>query len=430
MATITRARSARGSDASQARSARGSDASQPRRRPSPQPLASGAIESDDGTATGSPKRTRSFARSPPSASQADDDEQQSSFGGFHYIPLIFALVPPLGAIIHGRAEAWTDSLMLLVISFCPFAQPSIRLTRADLYQIVRMPWEMYFAARTRRVLEAAPEDDEADEDTRVDRHRRRRDAMTELRQHELFALALCVAAPGIGAWLLYSVRGVLSEPERYINPFSIRLFVLASGIKPWLHLVSLLRSRSLFLQETVHYPHGHVQRLRERTEKVEQDMASLRRMFATKADVRLLRDGIDAPLTQLSKAVRRHERKEEYLRLTAEERFQLVDSRLEEAMRELAIQADLLDAVRDEAERARRSALNPLATLFGFLHSRRNFDARARWCASAMLSTMADACRRARPAVVHVHADQPRQPCVDLRGRPRRSVRTTTTRLC
>ena len=116
MATITRARSSRGSDAS---------ASTARRRPSPQPsLQPLAPESDEDTATsGSPKRSRSYARAPPGAQQQDgDDEHHGSFSGWHYLPLIFALVPPLGAIVHGRAEAWTDMLMLIVISFCACVQ--------------------------------------------------------------------------------------------------------------------------------------------------------------------------------------------------------------------------------------------------------------------------------------------------------------------
>lgn len=39
------------------------------------------------------------------------------FGGWHYAPLVVALVPPLGAIIGGRADAWTDALLLLFGAF-------------------------------------------------------------------------------------------------------------------------------------------------------------------------------------------------------------------------------------------------------------------------------------------------------------------------
>ena len=99
----------------------------------------------------SPTRRPSYARAPPSLKNSDygatsepgsgrhgtdEDESEHKFSGWHYIPLIFALVPPLGAIVHGRAEAWTDMLMLVVIAFCAFNFAD-SLTHVDLYQVVR-----------------------------------------------------------------------------------------------------------------------------------------------------------------------------------------------------------------------------------------------------------------------------------------------------
>jgi hypothetical protein len=37
--------------------------------------------------------------------------------GWHYLPLAFAVIPPLGAALHGRAEGWTDSMILVIIAF-------------------------------------------------------------------------------------------------------------------------------------------------------------------------------------------------------------------------------------------------------------------------------------------------------------------------
>lgn len=149
---------------------------------------------------------------------------------------------------------------------------------------------------------------------------------------------------------LILLRTMLTYQSRF--PLPTRLFMLASGIKPWMHGFRLLRRRLLLLQEDVHYPSGHVELLSRRLKRLEADLSSLRKGYATKSDVRTLRDGIDAPLTQLSRAVRRYERKEEHLRLSAEEKFVLVESRLEDLLREVAINAELIEEERRERERA------------------------------------------------------------------------------
>lgn len=71
--------------------------------------------------------------------------------------------------------------------------------------------------------------------------------------------------------------------------------------------------------EAVWYPSTEVHLLRRRVDSLERDISQLSRAFATKDDVRNLRDGVDIPLSQLSKAVRRFDKKEEYLRLSSEE---------------------------------------------------------------------------------------------------------------
>ncbi len=122
-------------------------------------------------------------------------------------------------------------------------------------------------------------------------------------------------------------------------------------MKPWVHLFRLLRKRLLLLQEDVHYPSAQVEQMAKRMRQIESELSTLRKLFATKNDVRLLRDGIDMPLSQLSRAVRRYEKKEEHLRLSAEDKFALVESRLEDLLREVAINAELIEAERRERER-------------------------------------------------------------------------------
>jgi len=269
----------------------------------------------------------------------NNDEEHTFSGPLHYLPLIVAVVPPLGAVLHGRAEAWTDALILLLVAFY-------------LYQVVRVPWELYYASRTRRINQAASVLTDNDSDTPESVKKRRKAASAELQRNELFSLALCVVSPFLGSFLLYYVRSALSEPDRYINPFNIRLFVLASGVKPWSHFLKLVKARSLFLQSEVHYPVTTVALLMRRVKELEEEVDDLRRAYATKDDVRQLRDGVDLPLTQLSKAVRRYERKEEYLRLSSEEKFNLLSERQEEMLHEIALSAQVIEQIRTEQEKS------------------------------------------------------------------------------
>ena len=107
-----------------------------------------------------------------------------------------------------------------------------------------VPWDIYAASRTRRILSTTAATSTDDPELA----RRRAHASSLLLRTELLSLSLTVLSPFLGASLLYWLRGVLSDPDRFVNGRNIRLFVLASGIKPWLHLSRVMRARSLRLQ--------------------------------------------------------------------------------------------------------------------------------------------------------------------------------------
>ncbi|KDN42188.1 DUF1000-domain-containing protein [Tilletiaria anomala UBC 951] len=260
-----------------------------------------------------------------------------SLFSWHTAPLALALAPPLGALLGAKAEHWSNAILLFLASFW-------------LYQFIRVPWDMYYAARTRKVLHADMVADEQQNETPEQRQTRLA-ATAELHRAELVALVWCIASPVAGAWLLHWLRETLTDGSDYLNTFNIRLFMFSAGIKPWIHAFKLIRRRLLFLQEEVHYPHSQVEQLSRRLRQMEAEISALRKIFATKGDVRLLRDGIDTPLAQLSRAVRKYEKKEEHLRLSAEDKFNLVESRLEDLLREVAINAELIEVERRERER-------------------------------------------------------------------------------
>lgn len=192
---------------------------------------------------------------------------------------------------------------------------------------------------------------------------KRKAASAELYLNELAALAFCVLSPFLGSYLLYWVRGALSEPDRYINPFNIKLFIMASGVKPWAHLFKLFKNRSLYLQNEIAYPIPTVSILLDQVREMRAEIDQLKNSFATKTDVKNLRDGVDLPLSNLSKAVKRYERKEEYLRLSTEEKFEILHKRQEELLDELIVSNHTIESLRADQERS-SSVLRALRYIF------------------------------------------------------------------
>lgn len=63
---------------------------------------------------------------PPSSAPLDEELEEiiaarvsgeHSLGGWHYAPLIVGIGPALGAILGGKADLWSDAILLLLSSF-------------------------------------------------------------------------------------------------------------------------------------------------------------------------------------------------------------------------------------------------------------------------------------------------------------------------
>ncbi|GAA5905689.1 uncharacterized protein JCM6883_005413 [Sporobolomyces salmoneus] len=262
-------------------------------------------------------------------------ESHQENDSWHHLPLLLVALPPLLSIVHGRAENWSDAILLLLVAFY-------------LYQLVKVPWEMYYASQTRVVLPSSLSPDSPAEDPFLLRQRESSAAI--LHRNELIALLSTFLVPILGSYLLLYVRGFLSDPDRYINPGLVNMFGLATSVKPFLHFIKLIKNQSLYHQELVHYPSTQVHVLTQKIEKLESDLHQLSRAFATKSDIRTLRDGVDAPLSQLEKAMKRFSRKEEYLRLTSEEKFLVLGQKIEEQEKRFE---EEFEREREERERER-----------------------------------------------------------------------------
>lgn len=160
--------------------------------------------------------------------------------------------------------------------------------------------------------------------------RRRQSAASSLWRQEFFSLVLVLASPFLGGYTLQYLKTFFSSYEDYLSALNIELFIIASGIRPLSLLVSLLKARALHLQEQIHYPDSDVDSLKKKVASIEAELNQLRRAFATKRDVLQVQDSVEPTLHQLTKQIKRHDKKENMLRSYAEERFATIDEKLRE----------------------------------------------------------------------------------------------------
>ncbi|KAG0226321.1 hypothetical protein BGW42_003756 [Actinomortierella wolfii] len=242
-------------------------------------------------------------------------EAHDHSGGIHSWPILFAIIPPLGALVFGKSDIWSDMLTLALIAFF-------------LYNIIKVPWELYYAARTRRVLLSSVATNIGAQDPVLEM--RRQAAAASLRRQEFFSLLLVLASPFLGGYTLQYLKTFFSSYEDYLSALNIELFIIASAIRPLTHLVSLFKARALHLQEEVHYPSTEVELLRRRVATIEAELNQLRRAVATKREVLQVQDSFEPTLHQLTKQIKRQDKREVLLRSYTEERFAQVEEKLRE----------------------------------------------------------------------------------------------------
>jgi hypothetical protein len=111
-----------------------------------------------------------------------------------------------------------------------------------------VPWRLYHQARRRHSPRHTPQLDPESVEARCAQL-----AASELRRFEFFFLFLTFLSPFFGASLLRYVTASILGPDA-VSWFSTGLFVLATGVRPWTHLVERLSQRTMALQRYVHHP--------------------------------------------------------------------------------------------------------------------------------------------------------------------------------
>jgi hypothetical protein len=173
-----------------------------------------------------------------------------------------------------------------------------------------VPWALYNLSRPRRP--ARPKDSE--EFTSEDLYQAA--ASSELRSLEFFFLILTVLSPLLGAFILRYVAATILGTD-IVSWFSTSLFVLATGIRPWRHVVERFQQRITDLHDVIHYPPLSVSATEDvqaklddmtvRMAELEQVMSKVKGKMADVTEE--VYDYVDDAMDGVEKATRRHEKK-------------------------------------------------------------------------------------------------------------------------
>jgi len=144
-----------------------------------------------------------------------------------------------------------------------------------------VPWTLYQKAKPRSKAHHMPL---IDPDTPEGRFSAL--AASELQKWELFYLFLAFMSPFFGACLLRYVTATILGPDA-ISWFSTGLFVLATGVRPWAHVIDRFNQRTEELHDFIHYPSNlrcaseeHTTHLDERVAKLEKSLNKMKAKIA------------------------------------------------------------------------------------------------------------------------------------------------------
>lgn len=149
-----------------------------------------------------------------------------------------------------------------------------------------VPWAYYETARSRRVTHqyAPNNNNQAGLDSNK-KNKRKESVEEELRRHEFIGLIWVVISPAVAGYTLQYSRYFLSNYDKYMSTFNVTVFVLAATLKPLVHVMALLRERTIFLQSEIVLDESEMEILHRKLEMMEEELDGLRKAFATKRDL-------------------------------------------------------------------------------------------------------------------------------------------------
>lgn len=174
------------------------------------------------------------------------------------LAVVVALVSPVGNWLTGGDHVKNILIIILLIFYLHQIIEGERLNpNPFLYNLTylisqnKVPWQLYQKSRPRQRAPNYPSHNPGPE-TAASHYASL--ARSELRAIEFFFLALASLSPLIGAFLLRYVTVSFVGDSVTVSWFSTGLFVLATGIRPWSHIVERVVQRTGDLHTVVHYP--------------------------------------------------------------------------------------------------------------------------------------------------------------------------------
>lgn len=213
----------------------------------------------------------------PRVSRRTNDVDLQEESNWQSAPLGLALFPAIAGVFFKNGSAVVTDITLLILAAI-FLNWSVRLpwyvflSFLFSFHLLTIYRDWYHSAQAvRQDKYYGPEEESDDEqatpgstreksppdiETRKESQRAStvaNAANRELQIHELAALASCFIFPMIGTWLLHTIRSKLSRPsEGLVSNYNLTIFLLASEIRPFAHLLRMVQARTLHLQQTVH----------------------------------------------------------------------------------------------------------------------------------------------------------------------------------
>lgn len=213
----------------------------------------------------------------PRVSRRTNDVDLQEESHWQSAPLGLALFPAIAGVFFKNGGAVVTDITLLVLAAI-FLNWSVRL---PWYVLLSFLFSFHLLIKFRDWYRSAqavrqdkyyePEEESDDEQATSGNTREKSPSNTETRKesrrasavanvanrelmiHELAALASCFIFPMIGTWLLHTIRSKLSRPsEGLVSNYNLTIFLLASEIRPFAHLLRMVQARTLHLQRTVH----------------------------------------------------------------------------------------------------------------------------------------------------------------------------------
>ncbi|KAJ5177138.1 uncharacterized protein N7482_003015 [Penicillium canariense] len=304
----------------------------------------------------------------PRVGKDRDDSIATEESHWQSAPLVLALLPAIAGIFFRDGSLFMTDVTLLV------------LAAIFLNWSVRLPWDWYRSAQAiqrehdgfnpvAEELAEANEDEEAvDSHGASQQHQKHlreaaeAKAIRELQIHELVALASCFIFPVIGTWLLHSIRSSLSRPsEGLVSNYNLTIFLLASEVRPFAHLLKLGQARTLYLQRIVASSTSDEEISPEKVQDLSRRLDELEAHVAEAAAARLAsstsKNGQSSPsedaddaldlisqavvesrrvlspdIEALNRAVRRYEKRTALTTMQTDTRFQQVEAQARDAI--------------------------------------------------------------------------------------------------